>query len=252
VIGNDFHEKDTFGKKLNLGDTITIKGVDFEVVGINEKKGAFTVDSVIAMNEEVVRELFNNPNQYSLIGVKAANLDEVDSLVTRIEKALRKHRGLKEGKEDFEVQTNMQAMESINQTLDIVTILLSGIAAISLVVGGIGIMNTMYTSVLERKPDIGIMKAIGAKNKDIFILFFIESGVLGLVGGIVGVLLGVGLGKLVEFIGIVVLGSSLLQASFSFYLIAGALTFSFVVGAAAGTLPAMRASKLNPVDALRD
>ncbi|MCF7866059.1 ABC transporter permease [Candidatus Woesearchaeota archaeon] len=252
TIGNDYHTKKSFGKNLNLGDSIEINGQNFEIVGIHEKKGAFTVDGVIAMNEEVMRELFNEPTDYSIVAVKASDTKEMDETVERINKALRKERNLDEGKEDFTTQTSVQSLNSISQTLDIVTILLSGIAAISLFVGGIGIMNTMYTAVLERQADIGIMKAIGGKNKDIFMMFFIESGFLGLAGGIIGILLGIGIGKFVEFIGTVALGSNLLKASFSPELLIGALLFSFIVGAAAGTLPALGAAKMNPVDALRD
>lgn len=252
TIGNDYHTKEAFGKNLNLGDSIEIQGIDFEIIGIHERKGAFTTDGIIVMNEEVLRELFGIPDKYSIIVAKAANLDEIDEVVENIEKELRRDRSQKIGKEDFQVSTSRQSLESISQTLDIVTILLSGIAAISLVVGGIGIMNTMYTSVLERKPDIGIMKAIGARNRDIFLIFFFESGMLGLAGGIIGVILGIGLGKLVEFIGQSALGSSLLQASFTPDLLIGALFFSFVVGALAGTLPAIGAAKENPIDALRD
>ncbi|MCF7872088.1 ABC transporter permease [Candidatus Woesearchaeota archaeon] len=252
TIGNDYHTKKAFGKNLNLGDSIKIQEQDFEIVGIHEKKGSFTVDGVIAMNEEVMRDLFNEPTDYNLIVAKASNTNEMDEVVERIIKDLRKERNIDEGKEDFTVQTNEQSMQSINDTLNIVTILLSGIAAISLFVGGIGIMNTMYTSVLERQADIGIMKAIGAQNKDIFIMFFIESGFLGLAGGIIGIILGMGIGKTVEIIGTLALGSNFLKASFTPELIIGALLFSFIVGAAAGTLPALGAAKMNPVDALRD
>ena len=121
---------------------------------------------------------------------------------------------------------------------------------IAIIVGGIGIMNTMYTSVLQRTRDIGIMKAIGAKNSDILLIFLIESGILGLVGGAIGILIGVALSKLVEFASFQS-GITLFQAYFPWYLIAGALAFSFIVGVLSGILPARQASKLKPVDALR-
>ncbi|MCK4589887.1 MAG: ABC transporter permease, partial [Nanoarchaeota archaeon] len=121
---------------------------------------------------------------------------------------------------------------------------------ISLLVGGVGIMNTMYTSVLERTNEIGVMKAIGAQNKDILAIFLFESGFLGLMGGIIGVLIGVGIGKLVEF-GAAMQGLDILKASFPWYLIVGALLFSFLVGAISGVAPARQASKMKPVEALR-
>jgi len=112
-------------------------------------------------------------------------------------------------------------------------------------------MNTMYTSVLERTKEIGIMKAVGAKNQDIFLIFLIESGLLGLAGGAIGIILGIGIGKGVEYVAALQLGSNFLQAVFGLPLILGALTFSFVIGAASGVLPAMQAAKLKPTDALR-
>jgi putative ABC transport system permease protein len=99
--------------------------------------------------------------------------------------------------------------------------------------------------------EIGVMKSIGAKNSDILLIFLIESGLLGLVGGILGVLIGIGLSKSVEFIAVNFGGFDLLKASLSFYLIFGALLFSFVLGMISGTLPAWQASKLKPVDALK-
>ena len=112
-------------------------------------------------------------------------------------------------------------------------------------------MNTMYTAVLERTKEIGIMKAIGAKNSDILLLFLIESGILGLIGGVIGVILGMTLSKSVELIAAQYIGSPLIKASFSLTLILGALAFSVIVGSISGVFPAIQASKLKPVDALR-
>ena len=128
---------------------------------------------------------------------------------------------------------------------------LVGIAGISLLVGGIGIMNTMYTSVLERTKEIGTMKAIGAKNSDILQIFLFESGLLGLVGGTIGVVLGIGLGKSVEYIATIALDTNLVQASITLPLVFGALGFSFFIGSISGIFPAFQAAKLKPADALR-
>jgi putative ABC transport system permease protein len=128
---------------------------------------------------------------------------------------------------------------------------LVGIAAISLIVGGIGIMNTMYTAVIERTKEIGTMKAVGARNSDVLLVFLFESGLLGLVGGAIGIAIGYGLGKSAEYAATMALGTDLLQASFPWYLILGALAFSFVIGTMSGILPALQAAKLKPADALR-
>ncbi|MEK6820731.1 MAG: FtsX-like permease family protein, partial [Nanoarchaeota archaeon] len=163
----------------------------------------------------------------------------------------RKERGEKEGQETFSVQTSSQLLESFNSIFAVVQAVFVGIAAISLIVGGIGIMNTMYTAVLERTKEIGTMKAVGAKNSDILLIFLFESGLLGLVGGAIGIGLGIGIGKAVEIIAQQQLGTPFLRASFSLTLILGALLFSFVVGSVSGVLPALQASRLKPADALR-
>ena len=111
-------------------------------------------------------------------------------------------------------------------------------------------MNTMYTSILERTRDIGIMKAIGATNGNIMTLFLIESGMLGAIGGAIGVIIGLSLSKLVELGATIAMGPGILEANVSFGLIAGAILFSFVLGAIAGILPAREASKKQPVEAL--
>ena len=112
-------------------------------------------------------------------------------------------------------------------------------------------MNTMYTAVVERTKEIGIMKSIGARNSAVFSLFFIESGLLGTVGGAVGALIGYLSATGLAFVGKMILGSELISAHISPQLIIGAVLFSFVVGSFFGTLPAIQASRLNPVDALR-
>ena len=152
---------------------------------------------------------------------------------------------------DFSILTPEELLSSFASILSIVTGFLLGVAAISLLVGAIGITNTMYTSVLERTKEIGVMKAVGAKNSDILTIFLIESGLLGLTGGVIGVLLGMGIGKVIEYIAVHQLQTNLLQVVFPVYLIAGCLIFAFLIGAISGTLPAYRASKIRPVVALR-
>jgi len=111
-------------------------------------------------------------------------------------------------------------------------------------------MNTMYTTVLERTKEIGIMKSIGATNNNILLLFLIESGVLGLAGGLVGIILGFLISKTGEFVA-VKLGAEFFRSSFSLFLIIGSLMFSFLIGAVSGLLPARQASKMQPVEAFR-
>jgi putative ABC transport system permease protein len=196
--------------------------------------------------------------------VSLFELDEIDILIVQtiegidvntvaesIKKELRDYRNVDEGEEDFRVQTFEQVMKSFQTIFGIVQAVVIGIAAISLLVGGIGITNTMYTSVLERTRDIGIMKAIGARNSDIMKLFLIESGLLGLVGGAVGIIIGIGMSKTVEIAVTKLYNFVYLKAHFPWYLILGALAFSFIVGSISGVMPARQAAKMKPVDALR-
>ncbi|MFH1174473.1 MAG: ABC transporter permease [archaeon] len=251
VLGIDFAEKELFGRNVRVGDKILLNDQQFVVVGIWERIGNPGDDRSFTIPEEAFKELFNSTDRQDYIIAKVAVASEVKPIAVQIERALRKNRNLKEGNEDFTVQTLDEYMASFMDILDVVNAVLIGIAAISLVVGGVGIANTMFTAVLERTKEIGIMKAIGARNSHVLLLFLFESGLLGLVGGGIGVLLGMGMSKLVELIGKNVWGTNLLQAYFPWYLIVGALAFSFFIGTLFGILPARQASRQKPVDALR-
>lgn len=150
----------------------------------------------------------------------------------------------------FSVLTNEEVSGIVNNIMGVIQIAVVGFASIAIIVGGIGIMNTMYTSVHERTREIGILKAVGARNSTITAIFLIESGVIGLVGGTGGVILGLGLSKLIEFS---TRNSSIyfLKSSISPSLVIFGLAFSFLIGCISGFLPARGASKLKPVDALR-
>jgi putative ABC transport system permease protein len=253
VLGYSYFEnKDIFGKTIDIGSKVEIQDEEFRVIGILEKKGSFQVDRSVLINEDDLRELVNRPgDDYDIIAVRFDENADVEKIQADIEKRLRKARDVKEEEEDFSVQTPASILESVNSTLLAIQIFVYIIAGISLLVGGIGIMNTMYTAVIERTKEIGIMKSIGAKNSTVFTLFFIESGLLGAVGGIVGAIFGYLIATGLALAGRAILGTELIAAHISPQLIIGALLFSFVIGSFFGTLPAVRASKLNPVDALR-
>ena len=138
----------------------------------------------------------------------------------------------------------------VGSIMGLIQVVIFGFASIAIVVGGIGIMNTMYTSVHERIREIGIMKAVGAKNKTIILIFLIESGIFGLAGGLGGIVLGLGLAKIVE-IYCQTQNLFLLKASITPQLVLFGLAFSFLVGCISGFLPARSAAKLKPVEALR-
>ncbi|NJL43751.1 MAG: ABC transporter permease [Nitrosarchaeum sp.] len=252
IVGSEFGTEEQFGKPVQVGNKLIIEGQSYDVIGILEKKGSFITDTTILMMESDVRDLFDLGNdEIDAIAVGAAEGEDVNEVVERIERELRNERNLDEGEEDFTVQTSQQALQSLEQTLFAVQLFFYIIAGVSILVGGVGITNTMYTSVLERTKEIGTMKAIGAQNQDIFTVFTIESGFIGLLGGIIGSTLGVIFSHGAAFIGRTTTGLDLIQATTSPWLIFGALAFSFIIGTLAGILPAINASKLNPVDALR-
>jgi len=206
---------------------------------------------MIIMDLERFRNFFDIPERVDWIVVQADAGSDVKEVAKRVELKLMDARGVTEKTKDFSVLTPEELLGSFQSILNIVTAFLAGIAAISLLVGGIGIANTMYTSVIERTKEIGTMKSIGAQNKDILLIFLIESGMLGFVGGVIGVLLGIGASNIISSIATNALGSDLLQAVAPLWLILGCLGFGFVVGALSGVLPARQASKTNVVDALR-
>ena len=252
VLGNSFKDEGSFGRGVRAGDKILIKGIDFEVVGLLEKKGSFIFDNNMLMNEQAMIDILGtDKNEVDVIAVKVGDVNKLNAIKEDIEKLLRKERNVEKGEENFQVQSPQQILEALNSTLFAVQLFVYIIAAISIIVGGIGIMNTMYTSVLERTKEIGIMKSIGAKNSAIFSIFFIESGLLGLVGGIIGIILGLAFAFGLSALGRVFLGSELIQANVPPVLILGSLLFSFLLGTAFGMLPAYQGSKLSPVESLR-
>ena len=250
VVGYMFPEAKFFKKAVKIRDTIEIEGQEFKVVGTLEQIGSTQDDSSVLIPLDVSRELLNEPYRVDMIMLKVQSGFNVNEVAEDIKDELRDYRNVDEGEEDFTVQTSEQMIKNLNLILNVVQIVLIGITAISLLVGGIGIANTMYTSVLERTREIGIMKAVGARNSDIMLIFLIESGLLGLVGGIIGVIFGLGISKSVEIIA-AISGNSILKASLSPTLIVGALAFSFIVGSLSGLMPAKQAAELKPVDALR-
>jgi len=250
LIGISFIEDDLFQPNVKVGNKVKINDLDFKVVGHYERIGNSGDDRTIIVTEETMREVFDVEEKVDFIIARIAKGEKPGDVAARVEKDLRKFRGLEEGKEDFTVQTAEDLAETFQNVLLVLIVVLVGIAFISLIVGGIGITNTMYTSVLERTKEIGVMKAIGARNSDILKIFLLESGLLGLAGGAIGVVIGMAFSKLVEVV-VATTGNSFLKAVFPWYLIIGSLLFAFIVGTISGTLPAIRASKLKPVDALR-
>ncbi len=251
VLGYNFYASEgELGKTIDVGDKIEFGGKTFEVVGILKKKGSFILDGIVLMNEDALRDLFGIKDRADVIAVKAKDKNRLDEAKDEVEKILRKRRGVKIGEEDFRVDTPQSALSTVNDVLFGVQVFIVIVASISILVGALGIVNTMLTAVLERKSQIGVMKAIGAKNSDVFYMFFFESGMLGLIGGLVGVIIG----SLISYAGTAGINAFLGSTNaphLSFTLILSSLLASFLLGSIAGIIPAMRAASQNPVDSLR-
>ena len=251
VIGPELAKSTTFGKPIGINSKISINGKEFTVIGIFKTGGNPGISSAIVMTLDDERTLFAAPDEVSMIEVKVKDANDLDKTIENIKKDLRRHRNVKEGQEDFTVQSTKQYIESFLVVFDVITVLLVGLASISLLVGAIGIANTMYTAVLERNREIGVMKAIGAKNSDILTIFLIESALIGLIGGIIGMLLGVLISKGAEIAIGQFLGPGFFMVFLPWWLLLGAAGFALIVGTLSGLLPAKQAADMNPVEALR-
>lgn len=237
---------------LKVGDRVSVKGINFEVSGILRSLGNRQDDSIFFMDTQLFGQVTGIREDAQLAVVKIAPQADENEVAQNIRNELKKTRKRIAGSEspDFSVLTSESASKTITNVLAIIQFVIMVFASIAILVGAIGIMNTMYTSVFERTKEIGILKAVGAKRRDITAIFLIESGVIGLVGGIGGLVLGFTAAKLVETYGQFhpVL---YIEASISGWLIFGVLGFAFLVGALSGYLPARRAASLSPVEALR-
>jgi len=252
VVGYQYKYKEFLETPVDVGDKITLNDKDFRVKGILKSQGSPPDDQSVFMSMKDFRELFpDSGERVDMILVKVEPGSDVIEVGGRIEERLRRYRDVTEKTQDFSISTPQELLESFNTILLILTVFLVGIGGISLVVGGIGIANTMYTSVIERTKEIGIMKSIGAQNRDILYIFMIEAGVLGAIGGIVGVMLGYIIAKIIEMIAIASIGEGLLRAAAPWYLFLGCVAFAFIVGVISGFFPARHAARMRPVDAIR-
>ena len=247
ILGDKFASK-VMKKEIGLRQTIEIEGKKFRVAGIlKEAKNTFGAmfNTAIMMNSDQLKDLSTEEITPLRIIVKALPGEDMDELKQRISDKLEKEHN----KKDFQLMDMSQVSDIAESIVGMISLVLIGIAGISLLVGGIGIMNTMLMSVMERTQEIGVMKAIGATTQRIISIFVVEAGMIGLGGGIIGLLLGIGTANLVS---IIAEASNLpLTAVVSPSLIVGALAFSMAIGMTAGVYPAKRAASIDPVEALR-
>jgi len=255
LIGPDVADK-LFDRREGItGETVRIEGQPFRILGVLESKGGGSFgsqdDLVIVPFSTAQTRLIRRrtADRVDIIMVQAVDADSVDSAVDEISQILRTRHRTPIGADDFTVFTQKDLLTTFESITGILTIFLGGIAAISLLVGGIGIMNIMLVSVTERTREIGLRKALGARKRDILIQFLTESSLLSLIGGIIGI----GFGWLIAFI----VGQIAAASNTDFTPVVGtdaillATLFSAAVGLFFGIYPASRAANLEPVEALR-
>jgi len=250
TLGNSYSVPDRlFADPYEVGDKIEINGKKFDIVGIWESIGNPGDDANIYILEDDIKGLFEDELSYGAIIGEVYDVNEIDSVVARVEKNLRKVRNLEEGKEDFFVQSFASAIEMFSSVINIVVGFIMLIVIISAFVASINTANTMITSVLERIKEIGIMKSVGATNATIRNIFLFESTFLGLAAGLIGV----GVGWMIATAGgqlLTNLGWGFLTPRAPWWLFVICIVLAVGVGAISGLLPAAYAAKQKPVDAL--
>ncbi len=232
-----------------VGETVRIRGTQFTVLGVMAPKGQANAfqdpDDEILVPIQTARFRVNGSDRLASISALAASEDEIPDAMAEIQRVLRRQHKIRQGlPDDFQIRNQADILQTTQETTQVMTYLLSGIAAVSLLVGGIGIMNIMLVSVTERTREIGIRKALGATRANILLQFLIEAVVLCLLGGMMGIALGAG-------------GATIMSrtAGWSTQVSPGAIVMAFAfsafVGLSFGVWPARRAAVLDPIVALR-
>ncbi len=249
VLGSAIPEMLGANPVAMIGQEILIRGIPFEIIGILSEKGSqgsfFNPDEQIVIPLQTARYRVLGTDRLRSITVKAADVETMNLAMMEVDQVLRRAHKIRPGMDnDFQIRNQADVLSTFQQTTETFTYLLAGIAAVSLLVGGIGIMNIMLVSVTERTREIGVRKALGATKRNILLQFLIEALVLCLLGGVVGILVGSAgafiLAKLAHW-----------NTTISVFAIGLAFVFSAAVGLFFGIWPARRAAGLDPIDALR-
>ena len=260
VIGNRIANS-MFKQPLVINTQINIEGNSFKIVGILKASGGFAGfgdDNTIFMPTSAARTIIEDitANQFSSIQVKVADSALVDEITKNIEEKLMILRHVTENTKDFTIMSAQAMQETISSVMGTMNLFLTGIAAISLLVGAIGIANTMFMSVMERTRQIGVLKSLGTTNSEVMKLFVIESAMIGFIGGLIGIFLGFIASGIISELGVRLMIGAGMRGGTSITvitpeLILFAIGFSVFIGALSGLLPARRAASLQPVEALR-
>lgn len=246
--------KDTlFGEEDAVGKTIYVRSRAFRVVGVEKSKGSaffFDMDNIITVPTKTLQKRLLGVDYYQAIAGKFVDVNKSESTAEEIRELIRENHDITNpDKDDFQFNTTADAQKTLTTVTDGITLLLVALVCISLIVGGVGIMNIMYVSVAERTFEIGLRKSLGAKRKDILWQFLAEAIVITLGGGVVGVLFGAMLALLI-YVGASAAGFKWVY-SISIFSILLAVGFSGLIGLIFGIYPARKAAALSPIDALR-
>ncbi len=248
VLGSAVAES-LFGNDNPIGQSIKISGITFQVIGVLEPQGQLggfaNLDDMIFIPLTTFQRKIQGGRFLNSIYISAKSPDVMSDLQIQIEEILRRNHKISNPEEDdFVVQNQLTILSALTSASQTLTLFLAGIAAISLLVGGIGIMNIMLVNVTERIREIGIRKAVGAKSWDILLQFLMEAVIVSIAGGSFGIILGIILSEIIKYF-------SGLSTLITFYPVVLAFLVSAMVGVFFGYYPARRASRLNPIEALR-
>jgi putative ABC transport system permease protein len=237
-----------FDKDVQVNSIVEIDDKKYRVVGILEKTGNnfANLDNIVYMEYNEGRRIFSDfilPNEISAMQVKVLEGYDVVEVSDRIEEVLLRNHKVSEDEKDFGILTAVSLNEQVNSIIEVISVFLGAVAAISILVGMIGISNTMFMSVMERTKEVGVLKAIGASRKKIINIFIIEAGILGLLGGILGLLVALIFNFILSLFGV--------TTAMGIELLLGSVIFAFVIGVIAGVFPAKNASEIPAIEALR-
>ena len=241
--------RELFGTGDPIGQQVRVKNVPCQVIGLLEAKGSSTFgqdqDNLLLMPLRAVQRRLNGNSDITTIWMSGAGGTNMATAIADVERLMRERRRIAEGeRDDFTVNDMAQITQTVGQVTGVMTLFVAAVASISLLVGGIGIMNIMLVSVTERTREIGIRLAIGAREKDVLTQFLVEAMVMSILGGTIGILLGLGL----AFAGTQALSFPFIPSPVA---IIGAFVFSAAIGIGFGFFPARKAARLDPIEALR-